>query len=89
LTRAIVASLRFSDLYVAKPPNTLEGFEEKDLPGNFPEPDFAGVRRADALGKLPEAERPAWQKRWEEAESLPRRPGVASRWACTVVSPDP
>jgi tetratricopeptide (TPR) repeat protein len=28
--------------------------------------DFAGVRGAAALGKLPEAERPAWQKLWAD-----------------------
>jgi hypothetical protein len=89
LTGAIVASLRFSDLYCTQAPHRFEVFEEKDRPGNFPEPAFAGVRGADALGKLPEAERPAWQKLWEEVESLRRRPGVASRWACTVVCPDP
>jgi len=63
--------------------------KRKNSPGDFPEPDFAGVRGADALGQRPEAERPAWPKPWEEAESLRRRPGVASRWAGTVVSPDP
>jgi tetratricopeptide (TPR) repeat protein len=35
--------------------------------------DFAGVRGAAALAKLPAAERPAWQKLWEEVESLRRR----------------
>jgi serine/threonine-protein kinase len=35
--------------------------------------DFAGVRGEAALGKLPAAERPAWQKLWEEVESLLRR----------------
>jgi hypothetical protein len=32
--------------------------------------DFAGVRGADALGRLPEAERLAWQKLWQEVEAL-------------------
>jgi serine/threonine protein kinase/Flp pilus assembly protein TadD len=32
--------------------------------------DFAGVRGEAALAKLPEAERPAWQKLWAEVESL-------------------
>jgi serine/threonine protein kinase len=35
--------------------------------------DFAGVRGEAALGKLPEAERPPWQKLWEEVEALKRR----------------
>jgi hypothetical protein len=81
LTGAIVASLRFSDLYRTQAPHRLEVFEEKELPGNFPEPDLAGVCGADGLGKRPEAERPAWQKLGEEVESLRRRPGVASRLA--------
>jgi serine/threonine-protein kinase len=37
------------------------------------DPDFAGVRGEAALGKLPEAERPPWQKLWEEVEALKRR----------------
>jgi serine/threonine protein kinase/Flp pilus assembly protein TadD len=36
-------------------------------------PDFAGVRSAAALAKLPEAERQEWQKLWQEAEELTRR----------------
>ena len=35
--------------------------------------DFAGVRGEAGLGKLPEAERPQWQKLWEEVEALKRR----------------
>jgi serine/threonine-protein kinase len=35
--------------------------------------DFAGVRGSEALGRLPEAERPGWQKLWEEVEALRRR----------------
>jgi hypothetical protein len=37
------------------------------------DPDFAGVRGAAALAKLPAAERPAWQQLWEEVEALKRR----------------
>jgi hypothetical protein len=37
------------------------------------DPDFAGVRGAAALAKLPAAERPQWQKLWEEVEALRRR----------------
>jgi hypothetical protein len=61
----------------------------KTAPGNRPEPDFAGLRGADARGNLPEAQRPAWQKLWEQIESLRRRLDVAWCWACTVVNPDP
>jgi hypothetical protein len=35
--------------------------------------DFAGVRGAEALGKLPEAERKEWQKLWQEVEALRQR----------------
>ena len=35
--------------------------------------DFAGVRGAEALGKLPEAERKEWQKLWQEVEALWQR----------------
>jgi serine/threonine protein kinase/Flp pilus assembly protein TadD len=42
------------------------------------EPDFAGVRGADALTKLPEAERQDWQKLWGEvADTLARAEGKA------------
>jgi serine/threonine-protein kinase len=35
--------------------------------------DFAGVRGPEALAKLPEAERPAWQKLWDDvADTLTR-----------------
>jgi serine/threonine-protein kinase len=35
--------------------------------------DFAGVRGPDALARLPEAERPRWQKLWEEVAALRKR----------------
>jgi tetratricopeptide (TPR) repeat protein len=35
--------------------------------------DFAGVCGADALDRLPEAERLRWQKLWEEVEALRKR----------------
>jgi serine/threonine-protein kinase len=38
--------------------------------------DFAGVR-GDALSKLPEAERPPWQKLWAEVEALRQRAAKA------------
>jgi hypothetical protein len=38
--------------------------------------DFAGVR-GDALAKLPEAERPPWQKLWAEVEALRKRTAKA------------
>jgi tetratricopeptide (TPR) repeat protein len=43
------------------------------------DPDFAGVRGAAALGKLPEAERPQWQKLWAEIESLQHRAAGAAK----------
>ena len=40
------------------------------------DPDFAGVRGPDALAKLPEAERPDWQKLWADvADTLARAQG--------------
>jgi hypothetical protein len=41
-------------------------------------PYFAGVREPDALGRLPEAERQAWQKLWADvADTLARAEGTA------------
>jgi tetratricopeptide (TPR) repeat protein len=37
--------------------------------------DFAGVRGPDALARLPEAERPAWQKLWADVADLLDRAG--------------
>jgi serine/threonine protein kinase/Flp pilus assembly protein TadD len=34
------------------------------------DPDLAGVRGAEALGKLPEAERQAWKKLWDDAADV-------------------
>jgi hypothetical protein len=34
------------------------------------DPDLAGVRQADALAKLPQAERAEWQKLWGEVAAL-------------------
>jgi tetratricopeptide (TPR) repeat protein len=39
--------------------------------------DFAGVRGADALKRLPEAERADWQRLWEEVEALRQRAAAA------------
>jgi hypothetical protein len=35
--------------------------------------DFAGVRGVEALGRLPAAERPDWQKLWQAVEELRQR----------------
>ena len=41
------------------------------------DPYFAGVREPDALGRLPEAERLAWQKLWADvADTLTRAEGT-------------
>jgi serine/threonine protein kinase/Flp pilus assembly protein TadD len=44
--------------------------------------DFAGVRGADALARLPEGERQGWEKLWQESEALrqraAQRPAAAS-----------
>jgi tetratricopeptide (TPR) repeat protein len=34
------------------------------------DPDFGGVREPDQLAKLPEAERPAWQRLWKDVADL-------------------
>jgi hypothetical protein len=39
--------------------------------------EFAGVRGPDALSRLPEAERLAWQKLWQEVEALRQRAAEA------------
>jgi tetratricopeptide (TPR) repeat protein len=37
------------------------------------DPDFDGVRGPEALGRLPEAERRAWQELWQQVEELRRK----------------
>jgi serine/threonine-protein kinase len=37
------------------------------------DPDFAGVRGPEALAKLPEAERQAWQKLWNDIAEMLKR----------------
>ncbi len=37
--------------------------------------DLAGVRDADALSKLPEAERKSWQALWTDVDRLLERAG--------------
>jgi hypothetical protein len=37
------------------------------------DPDFNGVRGADALAKLPEAERAGWRKLWADVADMLRR----------------
>jgi tetratricopeptide (TPR) repeat protein len=56
------------------------------------DPDFACVRGAAALAKLPAAERPAWQQLWEEVEALRRRasgPAADARPQAREGSPRP
>jgi hypothetical protein len=36
-------------------------------------PDLAGVRGPKALSRLPEVERPEWQKLWEAVSALQKR----------------
>ena len=42
------------------------------------DPDLANVRDADALAKLPEAERAAWQEFWTEVETLRQKAPAAN-----------
>ena len=39
------------------------------------DPDLAAVREADALAKLPEAERKDWLAIWHEVDALIRKAG--------------
>ncbi|MFL5245900.1 MAG: tetratricopeptide repeat protein [Gemmataceae bacterium] len=43
------------------------------------DPDFAGVRGQDALAKLPEDERLAWEKLWEEVAALKQAASTAMK----------
>jgi tetratricopeptide (TPR) repeat protein len=62
---------------------------EKDQAKTFPrlgqqmqhwqtDPDFAGVRGADALRRLPSEERSDWQKLWREVQDLRQRAAAAT-----------
>jgi hypothetical protein len=42
------------------------------------DPDLAGVRGKEALAKLPEAERTAWQQLWAEVETLRQKAAAAN-----------
>ncbi len=46
--------------------------------------DFAGVRHAQALARLPVAERAAWRKLWQEVEDLRQRAGRTAPSASPV-----
>jgi tetratricopeptide (TPR) repeat protein len=41
--------------------------------------DFVGVRGVEALGRLPAAERPDWQKLWQEVQELRQRAAATAR----------
>jgi tetratricopeptide (TPR) repeat protein len=41
--------------------------------------NFVGVRGVEALGRLPAAERPDWQKLWQEVEELRQRATASAR----------
>jgi serine/threonine-protein kinase len=45
----------------------------RDLRHRLGDSDFVGVRGPQALAKLPEAERPAWQKLWKDVADLMKR----------------
>jgi hypothetical protein len=42
------------------------------------DPDFDSVRGKEALAKLPEAERTAWQQFWAEVETLRQKAAAAN-----------
>jgi tetratricopeptide (TPR) repeat protein len=45
------------------------------------DPDFAGVRGPEALGRLPEAERRRWQRLWQQVEELRRQAAAPAKAA--------
>jgi serine/threonine protein kinase/Tfp pilus assembly protein PilF len=49
--------------------------------------DFAGVREADALARLPEAERPQWHKLWQEVEALRQQAAAKTKPTTTEDQP--
>jgi hypothetical protein len=48
------------------------------------EEDLECVRKAEALAKLPEAERQQWQKFWQEVEALQQRAAQAPKTASSA-----
>jgi hypothetical protein len=67
------------------PPTILEGADAKTrqavrqtLQHWQQDPDFAGVRGEEALAKLPEEERKAWQQLWAEVETLRQKAAAAN-----------
>jgi hypothetical protein len=64
---------RFRHRLLEQQPETTRWIVAYDMPRWLEDPDFAGVRGPDALARLPEAERHAWQKFWADvADTLAR-----------------
>jgi hypothetical protein len=57
---------------------------ERQLQHWLKDDDFAGVRVSESLFRLPEAERKAWQKLWEEVETLRQRAATQPKTASSA-----
>jgi tetratricopeptide (TPR) repeat protein len=67
------ADLKEYQQAMAKAADRVSGVVAQRLQHWLQDRDFAGVRGAEALAKLPEVERQQWQKLWEEVEALRQR----------------
>ncbi len=71
------ADLKAWGLELAKEPDTAKAGVLYEMDQWKKDAALEGVRAPDALAKLPEAERQAWQTLWEEVAELERRAAVA------------
>jgi serine/threonine-protein kinase len=55
---------------LGKGPDKMRAVVEQKMKSWQQDTDFAGVRGPEAISKLPEDERQAWQKLWQEVEAL-------------------
>jgi tetratricopeptide (TPR) repeat protein len=55
---------------LGKAPDNMRAVVERKMERWQQDPDFAGVRGPETIGKLPEDERQDWQKLWQEVEAL-------------------
>jgi hypothetical protein len=69
------ADLKAWDGVLEKAPHDIKSLNDVSLAmqGFLKNSDLAGVREPDALAKLPEAERQAWQELWRHAEHMFKR----------------
>jgi eukaryotic-like serine/threonine-protein kinase len=73
------ADLAAWDAQLSKQPDNVRPLLVKTMQRWQADTDFAGVRGPDALAKLPEAERQAWQQLWADvAATLARAQGTSA-----------